>query len=158
MAGTENLIPFSQRSKEEAREKGRKGGINSGKTRRKNAQIKKCLNTLLAMSPSDNIKKMLKKNGFDLEDDTNNTEVLAYMMYIYALKGNSKMFEMIFKYAGQDPEEIRKDMELKLKEKALKGVEEQNGKLADLINGLKDVENNDIHEETAAADEPVATE
>ena len=35
----ENLIPTSQRSKSEVREFGRKGGINSGKSRRKKRTI-----------------------------------------------------------------------------------------------------------------------
>lgn len=45
--GHENLIPFSERSKEEAREKGRKGGIASGKTRREKANMRKLLETFL---------------------------------------------------------------------------------------------------------------
>lgn len=39
--GRENLIPFSMRSEEEARELGRKGGIESGKTRRMQSLAKK---------------------------------------------------------------------------------------------------------------------
>lgn len=39
--GRENLIPFSKRSEEEARELGRKGGIESGKTRRMQSLAKK---------------------------------------------------------------------------------------------------------------------
>lgn len=55
--GTKNLIPFSERSKEEAKEKGRKGGINSGKTRRKQAQLRKSVQSLL------NKKYDIKENG-----------------------------------------------------------------------------------------------
>ena len=36
----ENLIPFSERSKEEARECGRKGGVNSGVTRRRKKTLR----------------------------------------------------------------------------------------------------------------------
>ena len=45
--GHENLIPFSERSKDEAREKGRKGGIASGKTRREKANMRKLIETFL---------------------------------------------------------------------------------------------------------------
>ena len=45
-----NLIPMNTRSKEEASELGRKGGIASGETRRKKATLKKTLETLLEMT------------------------------------------------------------------------------------------------------------
>ena len=44
-----NLIPNSERSPEELREMGRKGGIQSGKSRRKKAQIKKNMKILATM-------------------------------------------------------------------------------------------------------------
>lgn len=55
--GTKNLIPFSERTKEEASKEGRKGGINSGKTRRKQAQLRKSVQSLL------NKKYDIKENG-----------------------------------------------------------------------------------------------
>ena len=45
--GQENLIPFSERSKKEARELGRKGGIASGEARREKATMKATLEMLL---------------------------------------------------------------------------------------------------------------
>ena len=45
--GTKNLIPVTQRSKDEAKELSRKGGINSGKARRNKAMLKDCINILL---------------------------------------------------------------------------------------------------------------
>lgn len=50
VAGIDNLVPMSERSKEEVREIARKGGINSGKTRREKATLKKTLETLLEMT------------------------------------------------------------------------------------------------------------
>ena len=41
--GTENLIPVTERTKKEAREISRKGGIASGKARRGKADLKKFL-------------------------------------------------------------------------------------------------------------------
>ena len=43
MANEENLIPMSERSKNEVRELARKGGIESGKVRKQNADLKKRL-------------------------------------------------------------------------------------------------------------------
>ena len=45
--GQENLIPMNERSKDEVRELGRKGGIASGKTRREKATFKKTLELML---------------------------------------------------------------------------------------------------------------
>ena len=45
--GQENLIPMNERSEDEVRELGRKGGIASGETRREKATMKKTLEMLL---------------------------------------------------------------------------------------------------------------
>lgn len=43
----EDLIPMSERSEAEVKALARKGGINSGKTRRNKAMLKDCINILL---------------------------------------------------------------------------------------------------------------
>ena len=66
MVGEENLIPFSERSKAEARENGRKGGIASGKTRRKKANIRRALETVLNLDiPDSKLKSMTESLGLD---------------------------------------------------------------------------------------------
>lgn len=50
--GKDNLIPFSERSKEEARACGKKGGIKSGKVRKK-VDLKKAMELLLSLNISD---------------------------------------------------------------------------------------------------------
>lgn len=45
--GQENLIPMSERSKEEVRAIARKGGINSGETRRKKKTMRETLEQML---------------------------------------------------------------------------------------------------------------
>ena len=45
--GQENLIPMNERSEDEVRELGRKGGIASGEARREKATFKKTLEMLL---------------------------------------------------------------------------------------------------------------
>lgn len=57
-----NLIPNSERSPEELREMGRRGGIQSGKSRRKKAQIKKNMKILATML-------MKSDEGKDLVED-----------------------------------------------------------------------------------------
>ena len=48
--GIENLIPTSERSKEEVRTIGRKGGIASGKVRKEKAALRKTMLALLEMN------------------------------------------------------------------------------------------------------------
>ena len=49
----EDLIPMNRRSKEEVKEIARKGGINSGKTRRNKALLKDCINILMEQKVID---------------------------------------------------------------------------------------------------------
>ena len=51
--GQENLIPMNERSEEEVRELGRKGGIASGETRREKATFKKMLERVLDEKAED---------------------------------------------------------------------------------------------------------
>lgn len=47
MANEQNLIPTSERTKEEARELGRKGGIKSGETRRRKKEFRELFEKML---------------------------------------------------------------------------------------------------------------
>ena len=86
----ENLIPFSERSKEEARELGKKGGIASGKTRKE----KKLLKDELAI-----IMENVNKDGKTYQ------ELISTALVKEALKGNTKAYEIIRDTMGQKPKE-----------------------------------------------------
>ena len=83
--GIENLKPVTKRTKNEAREISKKGGIKSGEVRRERKKLKEEL--LLLLSENNNNRKMslaiLKK----------------------ALKGNIKAFEIIRDTIGEKPKE-----------------------------------------------------
>ena len=51
--GEKNLIPCSERTKEEAREIGRKGGIASGKARREKADLRKLMEMMMSEKVPD---------------------------------------------------------------------------------------------------------
>ncbi len=60
MAGEENLIPFNERTEDELRELAKKGGIASGRARRRKSNIKKALETIQMLDvPDDAYKKTL---------------------------------------------------------------------------------------------------
>lgn len=107
--GTKNLKPMSQRSKDEVKKIARKGGINSGKTRRKKADLKKAFETLLALDVTDEkIKKQLEEMGMT----GNNEALLAFATFQQAVKGNQKATENIIKLTNtKDKYDIQEQRE-----------------------------------------------
>lgn len=85
MANEQNLIPNSQRSPEELRENGRKGGIRSGQVR----------------SARKTFKEELIKA---LSDEQKQKEIVDAIMK-EAKKGNIKAFEVIRDTIGEKPKE-----------------------------------------------------
>ncbi len=91
---TDNLIPV--RSEEEAREKGQKGGIASGKARRRKKELRKELQDLLSIV-TDNPKILANLEALGVPTDkgaTLQTAVTASIIY-QAIKGNVKAFNAI---------------------------------------------------------------
>lgn len=117
MANEQNLIPANKRSKSEARKNGSKGGIASGKARRKKANLKKAFETILqADVASPNVKKQLEDLGFD----TTNEMALAMVMMQKAMKGNVRAFEQISKLTTTDAKDSLDKKEQKERIEALK--------------------------------------
>lgn len=84
----ENLKPV--KSSEEARTRGRQGGLASGRSRRKRKALREYLNTLLAM-PSE------AGNG------RNNAEEIAAALVNQALAGDIRAFTVIRDTVGERP-------------------------------------------------------
>lgn len=88
MANNENLKPV--RSKSEARKRGKQGGINSGKARRKKKELKE----LLEMA--------LSQEHFAEED---NYTAITVALIRKALTGDVRAYEVIRDTLGQKPTE-----------------------------------------------------
>ena len=93
----QNLIPVTQRTKEEAIKISSNGGKASGKARRNKAMLKDCLNILLE-------KKMEADNG----KKVTGAEALSINLFMKALEENdtakaAKAFEVIRDTSGQKP-------------------------------------------------------
>lgn len=114
MANEQNLkVPSSK----EARENGKKGGVASGKARRKKANLKKALETILqAEVASPNVKKQLEELGFE----STNEMALAMVMMQKAMKGNVRAFEQISKLTTTDAKDTLDKREQKERIEALK--------------------------------------
>lgn len=117
MANEQNLIPANKRTKDEHREIAKKGGIASGKARRKKANLKKAFETILqAEVASPNVKKQLEDLGFD----STNEMALAMVMMQKAMKGNVRAFEQISKLTTTDVKDSLDKAEQKERIKAQK--------------------------------------
>lgn len=93
--GIENLIPFSQRSKEEVRELARKGGVASGKARRQKKALKEQIELLLSLPVKDpNMLNELDALGIDT-DNLDNQMAMVIAMWQKALKGDVKAFKAL---------------------------------------------------------------
>ena len=116
MANEKYLIPGSERTKEELRVNGRKGGLKSGEARRKRKAVKTAiLDILYADSPN--------RSGELILDDL----ALSCVQRILE-KGDPAELEKLLSIAGMTPEEKRKekeskrrDEELELKKQAVNG-------------------------------------
>lgn len=131
MANEQNLIPANKRTKDEHREIARKGGVASGKARRKKANLRKAFETILqAEASSPNVKKQLEDLGFE----STNEMALAMVMMQKAMKGNVRAFEQISKLTTTDVKDSLDKAEQKERIKALKMknkmIEENDGREA----------------------------
>ena len=102
MPNEKNLIPMDQRSKSEARELGRNGGIASGVSRRRKRSLKEAADLYLSLPVSD--RKMWNKisnRGVDPEDIDNQMAMIIGLT-IAATAGDAKAAKVIVDLLGED--------------------------------------------------------
>lgn len=108
MAGQENLIPMSERSKEEVRKIARKGGINSGKARAEKKRMKEIIELVLKMplnaGESANIEQIhsfaeIKGKNLSVE------QAMIIQQMQKALKGDLQALTFLRDTSGQKPVE-----------------------------------------------------
>lgn len=106
MANEQNLIPNSQRSPQEVRENGRKGGIKSGQVRRQKktlAQIGDMIGSLGIVSEES--KQLMRQAGIK-DDDLINDTGMMFQLNLKAQQGDTKAAELLAKLRGQFKEQI----------------------------------------------------
>ena len=97
MNGQENLIPMSERTKDEVRAIARKGGINSGKTRRKKKLMAEQIELLLSLPIKDkNAIKQMEALGIDTEN-VDNQMALLISIFKKGLKTGDKSVAEFFR-------------------------------------------------------------
>lgn len=98
MANSENLIPFDKRTESEARELSRKGGIASGKSRRRMSRMRETMNRLVTMQAEvEGLSDVLRADG----GDSTYEEIICMAMIEQAMNGNVKAYNAIMATVGQ---------------------------------------------------------
>lgn len=102
MANEQNLKPFDTEKK--ARENGRKGGIASGKVKKKKKQVKDLLKTLLGTKPNlQDIKKI--QAVFPDIDIKTIEDVLNLSMIRQGIKGNVQAYNAVYDRVEGKPQQ-----------------------------------------------------
>lgn len=99
MSNEQNLRPpFTP---EEAREYGRKGGIASGKAKRKKASLMKCAQRVLEAEVPEKLKKGLKSIAGEVEDENDTLFTMAVAAMVKeSINGNAKAFHELLAIAN----------------------------------------------------------
>lgn len=138
MANEKNLVPFDERSEKEARELGQKGGIASGKARRRKKNLKQKMQLLLSLPAADNDQSELATMGVDPED-MDNEMVLVKALFLAAAAGDTRAFDRIQDVLGKSV--AREELALKKQEakrRAAAGEDTQAMKKAvELLGGIE---------------------
>lgn len=122
MANEENLKPI--RTESEAREKGRKGGIASGKSRRRKKAMKVHLQEALELSVvNPKVKKMMRQVG--MEDGNSNYDAVTASIIAGAIQGAPGYARLLMELIGETGEEKRADKSDRRDAKRLRMEEEE---------------------------------
>lgn len=103
MINNQNLKPI--RSSEEARERGRKGGIASGKSRKEKKTIQTILNDLLETSAKDNAQfaELATRLGVDSKKSVKDIITMVYLLNSIK-SGDLSDLEKIVRLLGENPQ------------------------------------------------------
>ena len=107
-----NLKPYKKGdlTSEEAKKRGRAGGVKSGESRRAKRDAKSAIRYLLNLPPTSSIKANLSEMGFPSTEQTNMAALQA-RLFTMAMGGNLEAYTALMKMAGFEPEENRKERE-----------------------------------------------
>jgi len=126
-----NLIPVTERSKEEARELGRRGGIASGKARLRKKRGRELLRALLAMPETDpRIIEEMKRLGIADKDIVNEVVAHARQLEKAKRKADTFAYKAVMQVAGYMNDEETADRSVAVN--IVVESKEQAAKIADI--------------------------
>lgn len=128
MPNEQNLIPMEQRSPEEAREMGRKGGRASGESRRRKKSLREAAELYLSL-PVANRRAWNKISAEGVDpDDIDNQMAMIIGLTQKAVKGDAKaakiIVDLLDKQTGKTADDALEDDPItkSLKEEAQNGI------------------------------------
>lgn len=140
MANEHNLKPV--RSKMEARERGRNGGIKSGVTRRRKAALRDTMNRLLTMQVEvDGLSDILRADG----SESTYEEVITMAMIQQAMLGDVKAYQAIMKTVGQtdksaedlEEQKIRTDRAKRARDQEVGDTDSQDDNIQSFLKAMR---------------------
>ena len=122
MANEQNLIPNHERSPSEARENGKKGGIESGKSRRRKKALRLALKGVMDMPLRELAPEL--RDGIMIaakvtDEKLTVADVLIGSIVRTACNGNSQMAKLLLDTIGESMEARMREREVRIKEKAI---------------------------------------
>lgn len=145
-----DLIPMNQRTKDEVKKITRKGGINSGRSRRNKKTLKAILKNAMPLKlnelPPDLCNAILKAAQLRASEKNKSmtvSEVIIGGMVRSSVKGNSLMMKLLLELLGESPDIKLREREVKLKEAAASPNDEDKGDGIDVQIYLPDNERGD---------------
>ena len=128
MANEQNLIPFDNRTESEQREITQKGGVASGKARRRKKLLKDTVNMLLALPMQEGQLDKLTDLKSIKEKNITVEEAMVLKQIQNAMKGDLRAFESII---ALSEDHNKTSEQLKAQESDNAFIEALNGKAAE---------------------------
>lgn len=111
MANEKNLVPMDQRTEDEARDLGRKGGIASGASRRRKRSLKEAADLFLSLPVSDRRRwNKMSRKGIDPDDIDNQMEMIVGLQAA-AAGGDAKAAKVLIDLLGENQNDAADDAE-----------------------------------------------
>jgi hypothetical protein len=136
LANEENLIPMDERSQNEARELGKKGGKKSGEARRRKKDMKAKMKLLLSLQPTASQTELLKALGIPEEDADNEMLLLVAMFQAATEDRDNKAFDKVMDVLGKTVQ--REELALKKKQFAQQNGQKSVAELPQLLQALQE--------------------
>lgn len=106
--GTENLIPFNKRTKEERRKLAIDAGKASGEARRKKKKLRELVEMFGELPAPEKVRRVMKELGVSENDMRTNNMAVVVGLFQKAIKGDVFAFNAIRDIRGEKPEDKTK--------------------------------------------------
>lgn len=124
MANEENLIPISERTKSEQREIQKKGGIASGKARRRKRSMKEAADLFLSLPVSDKRKFNKAARRYVDAEDIDNQMLMIIGLVDAAADGDARAAKVVINLIGEStPKEDAEQDQLARAAELLGGID-----------------------------------